>query len=173
MGNQKDSTHTLRLTDRAINARVRTLGGKINLKVLAPQDCHAYWEKSLQRRKQKPQSQLLDPVIVDEGHQNLTERPPIRRQRPDIFNRRAFEESMRQDGEVGSMLAPFVSDSRLLLPWAIEFINEQKPLFLLYLKQKVQEHGLKQDNLPFYEEVLAHLTSWMSKELDKYRRSKG
>lgn len=175
VGNHKDSTHTLRLTDRAINARVRALGEKINLRALAPQDCHAYWEKSLRKRKQKSQSQLFDQMIVDEAHHYATERPPRRKQRPEIFNRLAFEESMRQDGEVDSMLAPFVSDSRLILPWAIEFIHQKEPVkqeFLQYLQQKLQEYGLKQDNRPFYEEALDHLASWMSKELDNYRKSR-
>jgi integrase len=175
VGNHKASTHTLRLTDRAINARVRALGEKINLKVLAPQDCHTYWEKSLRKRKQKLQPQPFDQVVIDEGHQYATERPPRRKQRPEVFDRRAFEESMRQDEVVDSMLAPFVSDSRLLLPWAVEFIYQQEPVkqgFLRYLQQKLQDYDLKQENLPFYEEALDHLASWMSKELDKYRKSR-
>ena len=161
VGNRKDSTHTLRLTDRAINARIRTLGEKIHLKVLAPQDCHAYWEKSL--------------IVVDEAHRFTTKSPPNRKRRPDVFNRRAFEESMRQGEVADSMLAPFVSDSRLILPWAIEYINQQESLkqdFLRYIQSQLPVYDLKKENSSFYEETLDHLAQWMQNELEKYRRSK-
>lgn len=175
VGNHKDSTHTLRLSDRAINARVRTLGKKmLGVDLLAPQDCHAYWEKSLRSRKQQAQPTLFDLLIVDEAHRSVTTRPPRRKQRPDIFNRRAFEESMQQDGEAESMLARFVNESRLLLPWSIEFINEHDPLreqFVQYIQQKLQEYGL-QGSESFYEKTLEYLASWMSKEMRKYRDSR-
>jgi integrase len=168
VGNHKDSTHTLRLTDRAINARVRILGKKIGADVLAPQDCHEYWEKSVRDRKPQSQPGLFDAL-------EATERPPQRKLRPDIFNRRAFEESMGRDGVVDSMLSPFVSDSRLVIPWAIEFIYQHESVrqeFLRYIRQKLQEYNLKQDNLPFYEELLDYLARWMGRELDKYHRFK-
>jgi integrase len=175
VGNHKDSTHTLRLTDRAINARIRTLGERIHLKILAPQDCHAYWEKSLQEKKRQLQSGLFDLIVVDEAQRFTTEPPPSRKRRPDVFNRRAFEESMRQREVVDSMLAPFVSDSRLILPWAIEFIYQQEPIkqdFLRYIQSQLSAYDLKQENSSFYEETLDHLAHWMNDALEKYRRSK-
>lgn len=162
VGNRKDSTHTLRLTDRAINDRVRTLGEKINLQSLAPQDCHAYWEKSLREKR-------------DEAHHSGARQSQRRKQRPDIFNRQAFEGSMRQEGVVDSMLAPFVSDSRLILPWMIQFIckdESSKQGFLKYIQQKLQEFGLKPNNGQFYEELLDHLAHWMDSELQKYYHSR-
>lgn len=152
VGNRKDSTHTQRLTDRAINDRIRALGKIIGIELLAPQDCHAYWEKHVNKKQH-----------------------PKRKQRPDIFNRRAFEESMQQNRIAESMVAPIVSDSRLILPWAVEFIYRQESLrevFLEYIQQKLPEYGLKANNIPFYEEVLEQLAIWMNHELEKYRTSR-
>lgn len=146
VGNHKESTHTLRLTDRAVNARVRTLGKKIGLDALAPQDCHAYWEKTAHAR------------------------PLQRKRRPDIFNRRAFEQSMLQHGVPDTMLAPFVSDYRLLIPLMIEFVDQQK--FLEYLQEKLQDYSLKQENATFLKEALGHIVNWMGEELEDYKRSR-
>jgi integrase len=146
VGNHKESTHTLRLTDRAINARVRTLGKKIGLDVLAPQDCHAYWEKTAHVR------------------------PTQRKRRPDILNRQAFEQSMLQHGVPDSMLAPFVSEYRLLIPLMVEFVDQQK--FLEYLQKKLQDYSLRQENMAFLKEALEHIGNWMGEELEKYKFSR-
>lgn len=175
LGNQKESTHTLRLTDRAINDRVRVLGEKIHLEALAPQDCHAYWEKYVREKQQQPQSQSPELIILDEAHSFLSQNPPKRKQRPDIYNRRAFEESMRQKGVPDSMLAPFVSESRLIFPWAIEFIcqeDSRKQAFLQYMQQKLLAFDLKQNNASFLEEALNLLAAWMYNELQKYGDSR-
>ena len=163
VGNHKDSTHTLRLTDRAINARVRASGKGIGVDVLAPQDCHAYWEKSLQQRKLQRQPGIFDTPIV-------TERPPRRKQRPDVFNRRAFEESMLRHGVPDSMLARFVSEYRLFIPLMIQYLDKQK--FLDRLPQDFSQFHLKVDNLAFLEEALEHISNWMNEEMDKYRASR-
>jgi len=68
------------------------------------------------------------------------------------------------------MLAPFVSDSRLILPWMIQFIyndESSKQGFLKYIQQKLQTFGLKPNNGRFYEELWDHLAHWMDSELQK------
>lgn len=175
VGNQKESLHTLRMTDRAINARIRTLGKKIGTEILAPQDCHAYWAKSQSKKKPQTQSQPTSQAAANEVHPSVTERPLSRKQRPDIFNRRAFEEAMLRKGVDESMLAPSVSDSRLILPWMVEFISQQETQqqeFLQYIQKQLPQYGLKENNLSFYEEILGHLAAWMDYELEKYRRSR-
>jgi len=63
-----------------------------------------------------------------------------------------------------------VSDSRLILPWMIQFIyndESSKQGFLKYIQQKLQESGLKPNSGQFYEELFDHLAHWMDSELQK------
>ena len=57
VGNRKEGEKQQRLTDRALNTRVRTLGERVGLPTLLPDDCHIYWEQQRERSQQKQQVQ--------------------------------------------------------------------------------------------------------------------
>lgn len=150
VGKHQDGTPAPRLTAHTINVRVRALGEKAQIKALSPKRCHAYWEKTFSQTKPSA---------------------PFRK-RPDIFNRRAFEEVVRQQGVADSMLALTVSESRLVLPLALEFLTqpEIRQAFLHYVQHKLPEYGLQYASC--YEETLDLLASWMNGELAAYRISR-
>jgi hypothetical protein len=176
VGNQKESTHTLRLTDRAINDRVRTLGEKIGIKTLAPQDCHVYWEQSQHyqqhlQQQQKQSSTLL--VTVEQKEVTMTSRPPQRKRRPDILNRKSFEDAMKFHGVDESLISPAVSEYRLLIPLMIEYLDklELQQDFLLYVEQQLAALNLGKARSS-YESTLEQIKLWMKEEMERYKATR-
>lgn len=112
VGNRKEGEKQQRLTDRALNTRVRTLGERVGLPTLSPHDCHIYWEQQRERSQQKQQVQqnptrwakntatahihdetattLYQPLLL-QPEAVVTERPSRRKTCPDIWNCRSFE----------------------------------------------------------------------------------
>ncbi len=187
VGNRKESTKQQRLTDRAINARVRALGQRVGLPALSPSDCHVYWEqkqgKSEQVRmimgspgggKSMLLNALLEPHLDESGRQkpetkepSITQRPPQRKTRPDLWNRRSFEESMLRRGVPESMIAPFISEYRLLIPLMVKHLD--KETFLQQVQQDRQDLRLSPETDLFWRLALEQIEQWMSEQLESYR----
>jgi site-specific recombinase XerD len=179
VGNRKESTKQQRLTDRAINARVRVLGQRVGLTTLSPNDCHNYWEQKQSKSEQAGsvgagKSKLL---TNESGQQKLeikerliTYRPPQRKSRPDLWNRRSFEESMLRRGVPESMIAPYISEYRLLIPLMVKHLD--KEIFLKKVQQDRQDLKLSPETDLFWKLALEQIEQWMSEQLENYRVSR-
>lgn len=190
VGNRKESTKQQRLTDRAINARVRALGQRVGLPTLSPSDCHVYWEQKQGKSEQvrmvmgSPRggesmllNALLEPRLDESGRQrpetkelSITQRPPQRKSRPDLWNRRSFEESMLRRGVSESMIAPFISEYRLLIPLMVKHLD--KETFLQQVQQDRQDLKLSPETDLFWRLALEQIEQWMSEQLENYRVSR-
>ena len=148
VGNRKENTTELRLTDRAINTRVRTLGEQIHISGLSPHDCHLYWEQEQVR------TQAFE-----------TERPSRRKGRPDIFNRHTFESALRGQDVPDPLISPLISDIRLLIPLLIQQVGEET------FRKIAQEH---RDTLKIspqtetWENAVHYLVAWADNEINHY-----
>ncbi len=176
IGNRKESTKQQRLTDRAINARVRALGQRVGLPTLSPSDCHNYWEQKQSKSEQagSPSERKLMLPMDESGQQKLetkepliTQRPPQRKSRPDLWNRRSFEESMLRREVPESMIAPYISEYRLLIPLMVKHLD--KETFLQQVQQDRQDLKLSPETDQFWKLALEQIEQWMSEQLESYR----
>lgn len=187
VGNRKESTKQQRLTDRAINARVRVLGQRVGLPTLSPSDCHTYWEQkhgesekvimimgSAGGGKSMLLQSLLEPHLNEPGQQkpetkepSITQRPPQRKSRPDLWNRRSFEESMLRRGVPESMIAPFISEYRLLIPLMVKHLDKEN--FLQQVQQDRRDLKLSPETDLFWKLALEQIEQWMSEQIESYR----
>ncbi|SRR5216684_210859 len=191
VGNRKESNKQQRLTDRALNARVRTLGERVDLPTLSPHDCHMYWEQQRDRTQQKhflipgapgkgksiaalrlllEKGEDLSQPSVEQPEHVVTERPPRRKSRPDIWNRRSFEESMLQRGVAESMIAPFISEYRLLIPLMVMHLD--KEAFLQQAQQDRRDLKLSPETDGFWKEALEQIELWMREQVEHYRTTR-
>jgi hypothetical protein len=188
VGNRKEGEKQQRLTDRALNARVRTLGERVGLPTLSPHDCHVYWEQQRERTLQQQQATGAAsgtgkvPALARAASESasnpsqqttpqsevpVTERPPRRPARPDILNRHSFEESMLRRGVPESMIAPYVSEYRLLIPLMVKHLD--KETFLRQLQQDRKDLKLSQGTDEFWKQALEQIEHWMHEQLELYR----
>jgi integrase len=188
VGNRKESTKQQRLTDRAINARVRALGQRVGLPTLSPSDCHNYWEQkqskserarmvmdSSNEGKSTLLNALLDSNLDESGQQKpedplITQRPPQRKSRPDLWNRRSFEESMLRRGVPESMVAPYISEYRLLIPLMMKHLD--KETFLQQVQKDRRDLKLSPETDLFWRLALEQIEQWMSEQIENYRVSR-
>lgn len=182
VGNRKikgEDATARRLTDRAINDRIRTLGAHVGLPTLSPSDCHAYWEqKRIEASKRWKNADILAITTGPEEESQVllieakTSRPVSpRRRRPDVFNRVSFEESMDEDGVVDSMVPVFVSEARLLFPLMAQFVQCHEKAFLREAKRQREQWHLSQATDDFWEETITHIASWMRKQMQRYQQA--
>ena len=176
VGNRKEGTKQQRLTDRAINARVRALGQRVGLPTLSPSDCHNYWEQKQSKPEQAGSPGIRKPMLfMNESSQQkpetkeplTTQRPPQRKSRPDLWNRRSFEESMLRRGVPESMIAPYISEYRLLIPLMVKHLD--KETFLQQVQQDRQDLKLSPETDLFWRLALEQIEQWMSEQLESYR----
>jgi len=175
IGNRKESTTELRLTDRAINTRVRTLGEQIHISGLSPHDCHLYWEREQVRTResdyvQQQSSQHGTLFMLDDLDQlPRTERPSRRKGRPDIFNRHTFESALRSQDVPDPLISPLIGDIRLLIPLLIQQVGEET------FRKIADEHRntLKiSSQTEMWEKAVHHLVVWADNEINRYIEQK-
>lgn len=163
VGNRKESTNELRLTDRAINARIRAIGKKIGIQALSPHDCHLYWEKHYKFSRNSLDSSSTR--LIDINSSSKVKSIPHRKVRPDLFNRRMFEAMLLDHGVPESLVPQMISDIRLLVPLLIQQIGEET-------FQKIAiEHRSKLipgSETEIWEQTVHHLVTWAENEMERY-----
>jgi integrase len=179
VGNRREDIENVRLSDRAVNARVRTLGKQIGISNLSPRDCHNYWANHRQEQYQQPLSELADREHSPEQHRYL--QPKIdqvsiipkkhkqRKIRPDVFNRRPFEDSLRRQNVPESLIAPIVSDYRLLMPLLIREVGEAA-FFKIALEHRNELKLGPQTDL--WKRAIHHIVAYADEEIESYIKKK-
>jgi len=89
--------------------------------------------------------------------------------RPDIFNQRAFEDWLRQQGCVESMIAPISSDMRLFVPIALRELGEEG--LLQAMERSRHELGLG-PQVAFWQQVAHYACAWAQDRLEAYMAEK-
>jgi site-specific recombinase XerD len=158
MGSRKGGNLTGHMTDRAINDRVRALGTRVGLSTLSPQDCHRYWEQTLQQRIASEEKPLL-----------ARRTPPLTSRRvktqSDLFNRQAFESSLRRLGVPDQALSPLINDFRLFVPLLIKTLGEEQ--FLKIIARSSAD--LRLNSQPeSWETTIKYLVQWAQEEIRLY-----
>ena len=161
-GHRKDRTTAIRLTDRAINSRVHSLGIAIGLSHLSPQDCQVYWKRHGGKEKTKALITTNDKVLPKQSLKN-------RKQRPEVFNRQEFEEALRKQGAPESLIAPMVSDFRILMPLLIREIGQDE-FFRLVEHCRDELHLAPQAE--FWKQEIKYYISWARDAIDKYKETR-
>lgn len=89
--------------------------------------------------------------------------------RPDIFNQRAFEDWLRQQGCVESMIAPISSDMRLFVPIALREMGEER----LFQAAELSRHELGLGpQAEFWRQVAHYACAWAEDQLEAYKAAK-
>ncbi len=89
--------------------------------------------------------------------------------RPNIFDQKAFEACLRQQGCPESMVSPIVSDVRLFVPLAIRQLGV-KGLFEVAESAR-EELGLGPQQ-EFWKETARHAVGWAEEQLEMYKMQK-
>ena len=157
MGSRKGGYLTGHMTDRAIHDRVRALGARIGLPTLSPQDCHRYWEQSMQQ------------TTSEEKALPVRKTPPLTSWRvkaqSDLFNRQAFEGSLRRLGVPDQAISPLINDFRLFVPLLIKALGEQQFLEIVARSSA----NLKLNSQPeSWETTIQYLVHWAQEEIRLY-----
>ncbi len=162
MGSRKGGYLTGQMTDRAIHDRVRALGERVGLSTLSPQDCHRYWEQASQG-------------IASEEKSLLTRKtPPLTSWRvktqSDLFNRQAFESSLRRLEVPEQDLSPLIDDFRLFIPLLIKTLGEEDLLGIIAkgsadLRLNAQPKS--------WETTIKYLMRWAQAEIRLYEPTQG
>ncbi len=161
-GHRKDRTTAIRLTDRAINSRIRTLGVAIGLSHLSPQDCQEYWKNCGGKEKTKALITTDDKLVPKQSPKN-------RKQRPDVFNRQEFEWNLRKQGVPESLIAPTVSDFRILMPLLIREIGQDEFFRLVEHCRDELHLGPQAD---FWKQEIMDYTNWARNVIEKYKETR-
>ncbi len=192
VGNHKESTKAQRLTDRAMNARVRALGAQVGLSTLSPRDCHAYWEQAQERERRQKGGfvvigssgsgktrallRLMDGYIDQQGElpTPTTKRPPRRKKRPDVYNRRSLEERLHRQGVPDSLISPLVSEFRLVLPTGMRLLRRLigKEGFVRQTQQDREKMKLSPHTTEIWELAFEEGVGWLEELLEEYIASK-
>ena len=179
VGNRREDIENVRLSDRAINARMCTLGKQIGISNLSPRDCHNYWSNHRQEQYQQTLSELAQREHSLEPHRylqpeidevfNIPKKPTQRKIRPDVFNRRTLEDSLRRQKVPESLIAPIVSDYRLLMPLLIRETSEEA--FFQIASEHRNELKLKPQT-DLWKRAIHHLVIWADEEIRRYIEKK-
>lgn len=157
MGSRKGGSLAGYMTDRSINDRVRVLGTRVGLPTLSPQDCHKYWEQSVQRTnsEEKPLPARRTPALTSRRVKAQS----------DLFNRQAFEESLRLLGVPEPALSPLINDFRLFVPLLIKALGEEQ--FLTIVARSSAD--LRLNSQPeSWGVTIKYLVQWAQEEIRLY-----
>ena len=162
MGSRKGGHLTGHMTDRAIHDRVRALGARVGLPTLSPQDCHRYWEQSTQR------------TTSEEKPLPVRKTPPLTSWRvktqSDLFNRQAFEASLRRLGVPDQALSPLINDFRLFVPLLIKALGEQQFLEIVARSSADLRLNAQPES---WETTIKYLVQWAREEIRLYEPTQG
>ena len=89
--------------------------------------------------------------------------------RPQIFDRNAFEESLRQQGCTESFVKPITSDFRLFVPIVLRYLGEDK-LFQIVNSARDELKLREQD--PAWREAVKYIVGWAEDQLEMYKVQK-
>lgn len=157
MGSRKGGRLTGHMTDRAIHDRVRALGARVGLSTLSPQDCHRYWEQASQRitGEEKPLLARTTPSLTSWRVKTQS----------DLFNRQAFEESLRRLEAPDQALSPLINDFRLFVPLLIKTLGEEQ--FLEIIARSSADLGLNAQP-ESWKTTIKYLVRWAQEEIRLY-----
>jgi hypothetical protein len=85
--------------------------------------------------------------------------------RPDVFNQRAFEYWLRQQGCPNSLISPIISDLRLLIPIAVWTVGADR---LLQVAEDLRDELRLGEQSAFWRLAAHYADVWASDQLIKY-----
>ena len=90
--------------------------------------------------------------------------------RPDVFDREAFEESLRRNGCPEAYVDAFVGDFKLFVPLLFRELGTKRVLKLV--NEARVELGLKERDT-YWPDGARYFVGWATDALDAYKQSKG
>jgi len=90
--------------------------------------------------------------------------------RPQIFDKNAFEESLRRQGCTESMVYPIAIDFKLFVPVALRYLGEEK-IFQIMRDSRIELMLEEQD--AFWREAAKYIVGWAEEQLEEYKAQKG
>lgn len=89
--------------------------------------------------------------------------------RPNLFDRSAFEASLRQQGCPESFVSPTVSDFRLFVPLLLRELGEERVLEIV--EGAREELGLGPQQAAWRTEI-RYMVGWAEEEVEQYKERK-
>ncbi len=87
-------------------------------------------------------------------------------QRPQIFDRKAFERSLRDQGCPESLIAPNASDFKLFVPVVLRYLGEDE--LVRIMNRARPELGLGEQDT-FWHQAAKYFVGWAEEEIEAYK----
>ena len=91
-------------------------------------------------------------------------------QRPRVFDREAFEQSLREQGCPESLIGPNASDFKLFVPVVLRYLGEDG--LVRIMNSARLELGLGEQDA-FWQQAAKYLVGWAEEEIEAYKMRKG
>jgi hypothetical protein len=89
--------------------------------------------------------------------------------RPQVFDKSAFEESLRRQGCVESFVGPITSDFKLFVPIALRYLGEDKLFEIVNNARSELKLGEQE---PAWREAVKYIVGWAEEQLEEYKAQK-
>lgn len=89
--------------------------------------------------------------------------------RPDVFDRQAFEQSLRRQGCPEGFVGPTVSDFKLFVPLILATLGEEK--VFQFAEDARVDLGLDEQRAA-WKTATKFIVGWANEQLETYRRQK-
>ena len=89
--------------------------------------------------------------------------------RPDLFDKEAFQESLRRQGCAESFVAPITSDFRLFVPLVFRGLGQKKILSIVEQARSELKLGEQE---PAWREAAKYIVGWSDEQIEAYKAQK-